>query len=72
MEDTNTMLKDIEKAYKDVQDLQLQPTKHNLLILASIVNCLEKSYQYVKSKRQEETKASEEVISSVEGTEADS
>ena len=53
------LLAQIDKAWQGIQKLQLEPSKHNLVIIADTLTALEQAYNVIKAadeKTQEEEK----------------
>ena len=44
----NELLTSIDRAYQEIQNLQLQPTKNNLAIIMDVLQVLENSYNHLK------------------------
>ena len=53
----NDILKEIDIAYQELQNLQVQPTKVNITILMRAMRTLEKTHAYIRSL--DETKMEE-------------
>lgn len=44
----NELLTSIDRAYQEIQNLQLQPTKNNLAIIMDVLQVLENAYNHLK------------------------
>ena len=44
----NELLTSIDRAYQEIQNLQLQPTKNNLAIIMDVLQVLENAYSHLK------------------------
>lgn len=51
------LLKDLDRIYKGIQNLQVQPTKNNTAIILDTLQVLEVVYQYLQN---EQTKTKED------------
>lgn len=49
------LLKDLERVYKGMQNLNVQPTKTNTAIILDTLTVLEKAYAFVKDHGEEES-----------------
>ena len=50
------LLRDIERAYDEEQQLDLQPTHPNVLIMADVLGALKSAHNFISGLPKEETK----------------
>lgn len=50
----NEILEEINRAYTALQEIQIQPTKHNVMILMMTLQALERAHGYILEHGEEE------------------
>lgn len=50
----NELLEEIDRAYQSLQEIQIQPTKHNVMILMMTMQALERAHGYILEHGKEE------------------
>lgn len=50
----NELLQEIDRAYQSLQEIQIQPTKHNVMILMMTMQALERAHGYILEHGEEE------------------
>lgn len=62
--ETKKLLELLDKAYQDVQMLDLKPTKGNMAILMNVMVAMEQAYKYLQSVNPEQP---EEPVPEIDG-----